>query len=177
MSDLQKAPSGLLELLRLRSNGDQPTTFADSVLSVVVANEHYGADLQFSSSDSGTGAIGQSIQVVIGSGFTAPATPGPVRFMAIGGDMVFGAAAGTWLQMRIGIRAPTANSPPAWIAWQSYAAPFLVAAGALTIVANFPAPIILLPGSAVRIEMTGDAVGADHTLRLRTLRQELNPGN
>src|SRR5262245_21666376 len=170
-SPLQKYPKGLLELLRLRTEGFQPGEFGSAVIPGVVANEHYGADLQFTSQDlSGPVPFPYAGNFVIGAGAAAP---GPIRLMNVSCEIVIGAAAGTRLLARIGIQTPASSSPTTWVAAQQFTPSIEQTFAFLT---NFPVPFVLMPGTGIALRVDGDAAGNDHSVNFRSLQQVLNTG-
>lgn len=167
---LHKAPAGLLELMRLRTQGAAPPQFAEDVRAVIVANEHYGADLQSTGGLSLVGALPVTLVGTIGTGQT-PA--GASRVMGLSAELTLGAAAGTRLLVRVGVR----QNAAAVINWlgASYFTAGLAAGVPFVCVAFMPVPLILQPGFQTVAQAVGDAAGADHNLDLRSMIQLLAP--
>lgn len=93
MFPLHKAPRGLLELLRLRTGGEQPNEFDPRLIGVVEAGGFYGADiLNVTNGVATTGAVPNLAKILtpaanqVGSAF---------RLRAIAGRLTVGAAAFT----------------------------------------------------------------------------------
>lgn len=170
---LHKAPSGLLELLRLRTLGGQPNQFAEQVIPTIRANEFYAVDLLRSGSTSGAaGAFPRSIAGNVGAGVVG-APGGPIALVAYAAIVTMGAAGGTQLRIRIGLDLPDAG-PTAWVASEVFAP---AAAGGSYVATALFSPWLVLPGGA-RFFGTAesDAAGADHVMGFTTVTAVLNTG-
>lgn len=162
MSPLQKAPLALLELLRLRTLGDQPTAFSDTVSPVVDATEQYGADQIRTAATSGAAsAVNASATSIVGTA---------TRYLGIGASFTVGAAAGTFLNLQL------------FIVWQQGAAacplfptfePVRLGAGRTYYIGGLlQKPLVLPAGTQINALSLGDAAGVDHVLQLRLLLQD-----
>jgi hypothetical protein len=166
--ELQKSPSGLLELFELRTQGRAPTVFSDSVGVTIDALNFYGADRIFTADTAGAaGAISQTL--------TVPTTF-PRIFLGFSAQLTLGAAPGTWATIRLGIRAPGGGSALFLLAQTTISgAPPLVAGEFYEAVGMMPAPTLLPAGCAIVARSSGDAGGADHVLTVKTLSYALSP--
>lgn len=159
---LQKTPYGLLDLFRLRTQGANPPQFGELVTPTADVTEFYGADLsQVFNYTPGAGAITQTLT------FTQPSVR---RILGISGEVNIGAAAGTVLRMRLGVR-PAAGNVVHWIG-QSLPTPaigvkFVVSAQAFV-------PYVLPAGAQVVLEVDGNAAGVDHQSAVRVFAQDLS---
>ena len=156
---LQKAPRGILELLRLRTLGDNQNKFSDTLDASVDATNFYGADLQVVSTDSLVGAITRTV--------TSVATV-PGRILGLSGICTIGAAAGTRLSMRISY-APNPSANPVVLGFDTRTP---VIGADFAVVAAFSTPIVFLPGARWDFTTQGDAAGADHQQILRCLFEQ-----
>lgn len=154
---LDKSPLGLLELFRLRTLGRAPDEFTNAVSPTVDVTDFYGADLLASvAENSAPGAIG--------AGIFAAVAAFPRRYIALSGNIVIGAAAGTFVNLRLAIQNPgalvvtaietTLNITPA--AGQTY-----------SIAAKISRGLVLPAGWTVGLIVGGDAAGADHVAQIR----------
>lgn len=157
---LHKSPRGLLELLRLRTLGQQPHLFGETVTPVTDVTEFYAADLK--------GAIAGT--AVAGSLVTARVADlvltSPVRLHAISGDITAGAAALTNAFMSLGLVFNGVNGIGASLGGIFFP----------TILAGVPArwgvafdPIVLDPSVRLRITAWGTGAGVDHTIQVAGL--------
>lgn len=171
MSPLQKAPRGLLELLRLRTQGEQPTRFSDTLQPSIEAGAFYAADLLFST-QGGTevGAINSN------NGLTAQASPqqDPQWLVALGGALTLGAVPGTFFEWWIQINLPASGAPGA-----------ILASGRIGLFANstndvmpfgimLPQRLVVPAGAFYRVGVHGDGTGTDHSLNARYLVANLS---
>jgi hypothetical protein len=149
---LHKSPSGLLELFRLRALGKQPDQFGNAVQPVYDVGDHYAPDLYVTGRfDTAPGVMNQTL--------TARGSVG--RYMHVSGTVVVGAAAGTFLHMRLGLQQPGGN-PIAWLV-QSNFTPRVAVAFTIAV----PVLRMVLPaGVAFVLNTQGDAAGADHDLSI-----------
>lgn len=161
---LHKSPRGLLELLRLRTLGAQPSLFSEGVQPVVVVNDHYAADLLVNSNHDLAAAAFPLVQTVTTAGVT--------RLMTFSVDVTLGAAVGTYLALSIGLQLPSSSNPVSWYGYQLFTAG-LIAGEAYRLVANMPSPLILPSGAFLIAGASSNAAGADHVLSLRTTQQVL----
>lgn len=164
---LHKAPSALMELFRLRTQGRQPDTVETTVAPVVDVTNMYGADLQF------TGNI-QSAAAAFPLTIVQPITVGPNRYLAIAGLVQMGAAGGTYLSARLQVRVPNPAAPACMIGSLVVVNP--VAGGLYACVGVLAEPLLLLPGCTIECVAQSDAVGADHVASVRQLLQALSTG-
>jgi hypothetical protein len=166
MIPLHKVPRGLLDLLRARTLGRNPDELGNVVTSIVDATSMYGSDLQVVASDAlAAGAINRTI--------TGSATF-PGRLLAIGGQIVMGAAAGTFLRLRISYSpGPSFLAVP--LIEQTYTAPALVNGSTYTTGILLPSPLVFAPGAQFTFSTIGDAAGADHVPTMRSLFENYAP--
>lgn len=167
-SPLQKGPNGLLELFRLKTQGEQPTAFDDTVAPSVDVTEAYGQDVQIVSNDSLTNVtVTQTIVATVGL-----AQRGGARILNASGFIQLGAAAGTQVRMLLGIRNRSVEGL-CYIGENVITAP--VAGGYYAVVSSLTVAPWLPSGGQIVLEVQGNAAGADHILALRTLQQLLSP--
>lgn len=163
MFELVKAPRGLLELFRLRTNGRQPDTFANVVAPTVDVTDFYGIDLAV------CGASNTAAQALPTSNVQTLAQP--VRLLALSAELTIGAAAGTRLAGRTGVRFNTSEA----IVWLSaFSFQGTIAAGSAHVAGGWiPGGLILPQGAQLFVGFEGDNAGADHVVSARTLWQTL----
>ena len=162
-SPLQKSPRGLLESYDLKTLGEAPSLFGDTLAPVVETFPFYTQNLLFSGQTAAAtvAAFNQTLVQVV-------AFPTLVR--SLGFSFIEGAAAGTFMHWALGLRVgPTVV---AYLGGGSFGA---IAAGAtrnggITI----PIPVVIPAGSAFVGHFTSDAAGADHTFRLNQLTTEVS---
>lgn len=164
---LWKSPRGLIELFRLRTNGRNPDQFATAVQPVADVQDFYGADLLFTA-DTAAAAAAFPITQTIDVAFTR-------RFWGFSFQITLGAAAGTRLSLRIGMRVPSSGSAVYIVAQTVYTAGLVAAQNYNTFV-NFPRPIVLSSGAQFVCVAVGDAGGADHVATSQSLSESFNPG-
>lgn len=159
---LQKAPQALLELLRLRTQGDQPTAFSDVLTPVIESTEFYGADqIRTAATTGAAAAVNASVTAIVGT---------TTRYVGIGGAFTVGAAAGTFLNLQL------------FLVWQQGGSavplfptfePVRLAAGRTYYFGGLlQKPLVLPAGTQINALSLGDAGGADHVLALRLLLQD-----
>jgi hypothetical protein len=156
--NLQKVPAFLLDLFRLRTTGQLPTAFGDTVVPTVDVSSMYGSDMQVTSSSSGAaGALPRNV------------VAGPVgyatRYLGLAGEAVMGAAAGTQLRLTIGVAVPTVGQQFFPLFSTLITAP--QAGGSYMVGGLLPYPVVFPPGTALLLRMFGDAAGADHVASLK----------
>lgn len=163
-SPLQKAPRGLLELLRLKTLGEQPNAFDRTVSPSIDITDFYANDVQQTFNvNNALAALPQTL--------TQPVTE-PIRVLAMAAEMTLGAAAGTRLQVRVGVRSPQ-NTSTVWFASENVTAG-LAAGLSYVAVGILSGPMVIPPGWTLVAHAVGDAGGADHQLSLRWIPQILN---
>lgn len=171
---LRKWPSGLLELLSLKNQGISPQQLSPTLTPVLVANGFYGADLVFTSNDNSTGALPRTVTGIIGAGAAAP---GPIQILSLSAEILVGAAAGTRLCVQFGLSVPNANAPVHWLGQLFISGANLAAAQTYGVPATHAfEDLVILPGTRIFAQAFGDAGGADHTLRLRTIQRVIQTG-
>lgn len=163
---LDKVPNGLTALLRLRTFGQNPTQFDNTVGPSVEVTPHYGSDLQVVSNDAaGAGAITRTIQGV--SQF-------PGRLLGMSAAIVIGAAPGTILRVAVGY-SPGAPFTSCCLGFASFTAPALAAGATLKVATQLNEPIVFPAGAIFVVEFSGDAAGVDHLLFGRHLFENYAP--
>lgn len=163
-SRLTKYPPGVLELLTLKNEGTGPDVFGGMLVPTFDAIEFYAESSVFPATDLFNGIA----QGTVNLSSTAPYAR---RVLGLGGTIVIGADAGTWLSMRIGVRFP-----------QGFTVPFgtlnligTVPAGSRWFVAcNFPKPLVLPAGHQYELAWYGDFSGADHVGELQYVFHRLD---
>lgn len=164
MSDqpvLQKSPAGLLQVLELKTLGQAPFRFDDALKPVIECAAYYSADRYATDDDVGTvGAFPRS-QVVVLVNFE--------QLLTIAGAIQVGAAAGTRLDIEIGIRYQGNYVPHAF---QRFT-PFV--GGLFWITYSFPIATVIPPGASVECFARSDAGGADHSISIRRTLISLSP--
>lgn len=157
--DLQKPPRGLLELMRLRQGGKQPTQFSDTVVPVLEVGAFYGSDLLLATSGAPTiGALNNLTEDLV---FSAT-----LRVHAISGRLIVGAAAvtaGGYIQVGL-ISDSQLRISLGGVAFGVAAAGSFVEFGC-----PVPGGPVLPSGWGVYARVTGTAAGADHDLDVTTL--------
>lgn len=175
MSDqpLQKAPSGLLELFRLKFGGVGPLKFGEAVFPVVEVGEHYGADILFcAQGDDTAGALPRTSTEIIGG--TAGAYAGPIKLHGITAGCTIGAAAGTWAEMHAGITIIEPTGAPAVFVPLTSRSFTPRAANSFFLTAWAPPrPIVIRNGVTFVAQLLGDAGGADHRVSVRWIYEQL----
>lgn len=158
---LHKAPKGLLELFRLRTHGSNPPTFGEIVAPSVDVTEYYGADLisTVSENSAAGAATGQ---------LNGAAAVFARRYLGLSGTWVGGAAAGTWLEVSVGIGGVPGGGNVLFGA-KTVSVP--VAAAVYRVAAVFPVPLVLPPGAFPFVLTESNAAGVDHVRQLRYMFQ------
>lgn len=164
MFPLDKAPTGLLELFNLKSGGVQPGGFVEDVAASIDALAFYGMDRLFTA-DTPFAAAAFPLNGTISVSF-------PRLFVGFGAQVTVGAAAGTRLNIRIGLRCP-APSSPVIVLQQTAFTP--VIGGFFDAYWQAPFPLVLPPGAQFTVLAASDAGGADHVLTLKSFSFDLNP--
>lgn len=164
---LVKAPLGLLELFRLRDQGQNPNLFSDGVQSVADVRDFYGADLL--TPENTTGAPG-----AIAAGVSAGAALNTRRYIMAQGGINIGAAAGTSLCLTIMAASPGGSSVIGLASMQIVTP---VIGQTYRVSANLTAGLVLPPGWGIQLAVDGNAAGADHVPFLRTAYQRLDGVN
>lgn len=163
-SPLHKSPIGFLELLRLRTLGRAPELVADTIRPTIDSTSFYGCDLQEVDSFN-NGAAAYPITVTR-QGLIAARTFSSSMTVAVG------AAAGTFLRMRLGYR----PNPGAALATIAYGAFVPTVAGVFTLAVLLPSPIVHRPGASWTFEAFSDAAGADHVAVTTRLFEQYSGG-
>lgn len=168
-SPLHKAPQGLLELLRLKTLGRQPTIFADTLAPTVESERFYSLDVQNN---------GSFVPATSPGGFPLGATDtlltGPVLVRALSAQIVMGAAGGTYVHWALGCVLAAAGGGPV-LSFLSSGALGAVAAGVTFRVGGMlPEPLLLPAGAQLVASIISDAAGADHQISLRTTYANYN---
>lgn len=164
MSDqpvLQKSPAGLLQVLELKTLGQAPFRFDDALKPVIDCAAYYSADRYSTDDDVGTAGAFPRSQVVTLVNFE--------QLMVIAGAIQIGAAAGTRLDIEIGIRYQGNYVPHAFGRFTPYIG------GLFWITYSFPYPQVIPPGATVECFARGDAAGADHGISIRRTLISLSP--
>lgn len=162
---LGKPAAGFTSILDLKALGDNPQAVDSVLIPCVELFELYILDRMSSNLITGAAAA-----LSLSLATTITAAPGS-RFLAISASVLIGAAAGTRLDIEIGVRAPSAASPYCRIASARMGTPYI--GGLFTVVAQLTAPLILPVGSTIEMVARGDAAGADHTPSLQLLGMTL----
>lgn len=158
---LNKAPRGILEILRLRTLGKNPQFFSEVAQAFIDTTEYYGADLLVSSSKAlGAGAMTRTTQET----YTVPG-----RLFAVSGVLIVGAAAGTQIRLSLSMT-PPGSSADVGIGELIVTAPVIGASYQVS--SRLPKPMVCLPGTVFNFSTAGDAAGADHQPFLRTLFEQ-----
>jgi len=160
--NLHKAPQFLLDLFRLKTTGQQPNLFADAVSPIVEVGCMYGADMQFTGSNApAAGALPRNTTSAIGS---------TSRYLGIGCAVNVGAAAGTQMQVYVGVSLPSTVSGAFF---SIFSASFVPQATRTYYFGGLlPFPLTLPAGAGIRCTVTGDAGGADHQIVLLTYLED-----
>lgn len=165
-SPLQKFPRGLLELFRLKTQGDAPNKFADTVQPVISGLPFYASDLlgSFQSSPS-VGGINTT------NGLTADASPltDPQILYALGGVLTMGAAPGTFFEWWVQVNFPSLAAPASVIANGHVELSATSANDLMPFGFMLPQPLVVPPGTNYRVGVHGDGTGTDHSLTARYL--------
>lgn len=162
---LQKSPFGLLEALRLRTQGNQPDEFSNTVGGSYDVRDAYGADLlltQFAASAAGA-LSGRNVTNVHGA---------PLRLRGISAHLTVGAAAvtaGGYLEC--GIIQRTLSSASGVLVPFAFGA-FGVAAAGATLAVGVPCDILLPAGITLYAKANGTAAGADHVVNVQYLFED-----
>lgn len=149
---LNIAPTGLLELMRLKQLGENPAEFSDIVHPSFDATDFYGAQSM---------AVTREVGVAgnIGAGIASTPSNIPKRYMAASGGIVVGAAAGTYLTMAIGYTFDPGTITNFVLLNSITVAP--VVGGVYRVAASFER-LILPPTARIFCAINGNAGGADH---------------
>lgn len=163
MFDLRKVPRGLLELLRLRTDGKNPSGLEEAIRFTIETRDFYGSDLLFPVDNTAT--VGALATINNNNNLTRP-----IGLRALGGELTIGAAAATNVVCSWGFTVagfPAFIVPVGSIFFPNLAAAQLVRFG------SAPLPFVLPAGSVLIAHVTGTAAGADHTLNVRGLIENL----
>jgi len=163
-SPLHKAPLGLLELLALKTLGQQPSAFGDTVQPSLDVLELYAATTQTNTAET---AGPQAFPFAI---VNTP-TPGPQRLRGLSGVVDVGANAGTQLRMYLGIRQSSATANLLSILAENVI--YTPVVGARYVVTTGLCDIMLPPGWQLVFEAASNASGADHVASMRRILQVL----
>lgn len=163
---LHKSPRGLIELFRLRALGAQPNQFGEQVQPVVDVTEFYAQDLMFSANQTGAaGAFPRGVVGTVGTG-AAPGAAGPILLYALEAVLTNGAAAGTWLNIRLAVELPGSAGPVAGLANVNHI-PIAGAVFGAAIV--LPRPLVIPSGGIIRADAASNGAGADHVLAMTNI--------
>lgn len=162
---LQKSPLGLLELFNLKSGGLQPNQFAEQLQGGFDAVPFYGADRLFTA-NTVAAAAAFPLNLTVNADFAR-------LYIGFSVQVTLGAAAGTRLAIRIGLKVPSPASPLIVLADARYAAPHLVAGEFNEAIFLAPYPFVLPPGAQWNASARSDAAGADHVLTAKALSYNL----
>lgn len=163
---LPRAPTGLLELLGLKSGGAQPNAVEGTVAPSLDVFPYWAMEKLFSANTAFAAAAETQTQTVT--------VTFPRIYLAFSGQITLGAAPGTRLSMRLGVRAPSAASPLTVLAQEYVAAPHLVAGEFYEIVWLAAYPVVFPPGAQFVLRTAGDAAGADHVVTMKALSLDLS---
>lgn len=159
MFNLDKAPRGLLELLRLRTDGRLPDGVEQSIRPTVESRDFYGSDLYIpAASTTSVGALAS-----LSNNLTLTAHLG---LRSLGGVLTIGAGAATNVQATWFFALPSFPAVPIPLGSMFYAA---LAAGQTVAFGSGPLPFVLPAGSILTAQVSGAAAGADHNLNVRGL--------
>lgn len=164
---LVKAPLGLLEFLRAKVQGNNPSGFADVVAGVVDVTGFYGADSWAPVGTSNVGVITAGVQepAVAGNNATLSAR----RLMCFSGEVLIGAAAGAHLAVLLYGAYQGSNY---YLASQSFVP---VVGGSYRVTETWPGTgLIVPPGFRLGVAVRGNAAGADHNVFLELGYQRLD---
>lgn len=157
---LDKAPRGLTSVFDLKTLGRQPDEFGLLLAPVADTYEHYVAD-----------------KLITVNSTLTPASPGafPIASTTVAGaDVILkslaavvttGAAAGTRLDVLLGLQIPSSSQSMCVVGFQRFT-PFV--GGQSWLVVNFAKPFLLPAGSVINLQAFSDAAGADHAFALRS---------
>lgn len=163
---LPRAPTGLLELLGLKTGGAQPNAVEGVIAPSIDIAPFYGMEKLFSANTAFAAAAITQTQTV--------SVTFPRIYLAFSFQVTMGAAVGTRLSMRLGVRAPSAASPLTLLAQEYVAAPFLVAGEFLECIWLAPFPMVFPPGAQFVARSAGDAAGVDHVVTMKALSLDLS---
>lgn len=163
---LPRAPTGLLELLGLKTGGKQPDGVESVIGPSVDMVPFYGMEKLFSANTVFAAAALTQTQTVT--------VTFPRLYIAFSFQITLGAAAGTRLSLRLGVRAPSAASPLTVLAQEYVAAPHLVAGEFYECIWLAPFPMVYPPGAQFVARSSGDAAGVDHVLTMKALSLDLS---
>lgn len=162
MGTVQRSPVALINLLGAKGVGNLPSEFAGTIVPTIDVTEFCVEDSHTTGIGVQTGAAGAFPRTLTQnfSGTTSSVLYGSSA------QIILGAAGGTRLSLRIGIGYATSGGNVCWLADLELAA----VAGATTHVCSFILPRlrVIAPGSFLTAVCDSDAVGADHTLSIRT---------
>lgn len=163
MFALSKVPRGLLELLRLRTDGRMPDLFNNAVQPCVDSTPFYGSDLLIPASSTPTvGALNPALVESL-------TTTALVSVLSLGGQLTIGAAAATNIQVGWGVLLPGQTV-------DSILGSQFLAQQAIGAIAQFGSSFnrLVLPiGSTLYVIASGTAAGADHSLRISGVLENL----
>lgn len=148
---LSKPPVGLLELMRLKVGGKQPTLFSETVVPVLEVSDFYAADILLNTSGAPTvGALANLLETLT---FTTA-----LRVHAVCATLVIGAAPATNIHVSWGYSLSGAEI--------GIGSQFIAQANAGAVLfCGSPFPGLVLPASAILIaRASGTAAGVDHSL-------------
>lgn len=165
MIPLHKVPRGLLEVIRARSLGFNPDGLEQAVRATLNATPMYGSDLQVvATSSTAAGAVSQTL---------TGTAQFPGRLLAMSGELVFGASAGTVIRLYLAY-SPGPSFQPVYVA-DRHIIPTVGATFPQRVTVLFPEPIVFAAGAQFIFTSQGDAGGADHVLTRRDLFENYAP--
>lgn len=157
---LDKAPRGLTNVLDLKTLGRQPDEFGLLLAPTFDAYEHYIADKLITVNSTmnpvSPSAFPISSQTVAGA---------DVMLKALSGVVTIGAAAGTRLDILLGVQIPSSSQSMCVLAFQRFT-PYI--GGQFWLPVLFHRPFLLPAGSVLLLQAFSDAAGADHAFALRS---------
>lgn len=157
---LDKAPRGLTAVFDLKALGRQPDQFGLQLVPVSDVYEHYLADKLITVNSTLTPASPGAFPIA--STTTAGAD---VLLKGLAGVVTIGAAAGTRLDILLGIQVPGSSQSMCVVGFQRFT-PFV--GGQFWLPVLFAKPFLLPAGSVLNLQAFSDAAGADHAFALRS---------
>lgn len=155
-----------MELLRLRTDGRNPNELEEPLRAVIDVRDFYASDLYVPAGSA------SSVGAIAGAPLTNTLTlTDPLGLRSIGGTFTAGAAAPTNLTFSWGFFL-VAGGGSISVPLGSYFVPAMAAAA----IVNFgtgPYPYVLPAGTVLFAQVMGTGAGADHTLNVRGLLENL----
>lgn len=161
---IQKVPRGLLELFKLRQTGEYPDDMGKMLVPMVDVSAFYSSDTLIPASSAATvGGLAPQLQETL-------VTTATVGLLALGGQLVIGAAAATNITVSWGILLP--GAPSMTILGSMFIAQ---AAAAASPAFGSTLPRMVLPvGTTLLVNASGTAAGVDHNLFISGLLENLS---